>query len=101
MTPDQVKELRQDAARLTTALGPLMLRRLGPSGSLIRASLRALGLDLATLAQSDPLDGVPDEAVATLATLLHRRLSELGAGGPAPSEDQRAAALLAIIGPPE
>ena len=99
MTPDQVAQLRAEVAQLTTAIAPLMLARL-PSGSLIRASLRALGLDLATLLPSDPLAGVPDEAVATLATLLHRRLTELGAGGPAPSEAERAAAVLAILGEP-
>lgn len=99
MTPAQVAELRQEAARLTTGIGPTLLRGLGPSGSLIRASLRAMGLDSTTLFQLDPLADVPDGAVATLAALLYRRLGELGAGdGPEPSEEDRAAALAAIRG---
>jgi len=99
MTPDQVARLRADATLLTAALAPMMLRGLGPSGSLIQASLRALGLDLANLTR-DPLAGVPDGAVATLAWLLHRRLADLGAGhGPEPSAADQAAAL-AILGTP-
>lgn len=97
MTPAQLAQLRAEAAHLTTALGPMLLRGLGPSGSLIQASLRVLGWDSATLLR-DPLAGAPDEAVATLATLLHRRLTELGAGGPAPTEAQRAASFAAIFG---
>jgi len=99
MTPQQVAQLRAEAAQATTVLGPAMLAGLGPSGSLIRASLRVLGLDSATLFQGDPLAGLPDDAVATLARLLHHRLSELGAGnGASPTEAERTAALGLLTG---
>lgn len=95
MTPNQIAELRADVVRLTAASDALLLRRMGSSAPLIRASLRVLGWDWASLF-ADPLAGVADEDVATLASLLHLRLTELGAGAAQPTSAEIAAALAAF-----
>lgn len=99
MTPEQVAQLRRELRQAITALAPTLLGRL-PAGSLIRATSRALGWDLAALLTADPLAGVPDADVATMAALLHRRLADLGAGATVPTEGERAAALAAFLGVP-
>lgn len=100
MTPEQVAELRADLARTTDNLLPLILSRL-QTNPLIRATLRALGLDLAGLVTPLPMiEQLPDQALRVLADLVQRRLTELGAGGSAPTEDERTAAVLALVGLP-
>ena len=98
MTPEQVAQLRAELRQATRLMAPALLAR-APASSLIQAASRALGWDLAALLTGDPLADVPDAAVATMATLLQRRLTELGAGATVPSADERAAALAAFLSP--